>query len=140
MEQPSDLGLVDGLARLSFLVQGELAPVAAEHGLSLVQLRLLGILRDRTPGMQELARHLELDKSSTTASSPAPNAAAWIQCTPAPHDGRAVLVARTADGHTLAREGEAAVGRRLEALAAGLTEAQRTRLAQLASLLVATAG
>ncbi|MEV0069026.1 MarR family transcriptional regulator [Amycolatopsis sp. NPDC050768] len=139
MEQPPDLGIVDGLAQLSFLVQGELAHVAAEHGLSLVQLRLLGILRDRTPGMQELARHLELDKSSTTGLVTRAERRGLVQRTPAPHDGRGVLVSLTPEGHALAREGEAEVGRRLVALTAGLTEVQRSRLAQLASFVVAAA-
>ncbi|MET7994692.1 MarR family transcriptional regulator [Amycolatopsis sp. NPDC005232] len=140
MEQPPDLGIVDGLAQLSFLVQGELAHVAAEHGLSLAQLRLLGILRDRTPGMQELARHLELDKSSTTGLVTRAERRGLVQRTPAPHDGRGVLVSLTPEGHALAREGEAEVGRRLVALTAGLTEVQRSRLAQLASFVVAAAG
>src|SRR3954462_10769404 len=57
---------VDVLVQLSFLVQGVLGRIAAEHDLSLTQVRLLGILRDRRPGMLELARHLGLDKSSMT--------------------------------------------------------------------------
>ena len=36
---------------------------AAEHDLSLIQTRLPGVLRDRTPTMNELARFLGLDKS-----------------------------------------------------------------------------
>ncbi|SIR64462.1 MarR family winged helix-turn-helix transcriptional regulator [Williamsia sterculiae] len=61
-----DLGIVDALAQLSFAVQNALARRAAAHELSLTQVRLLGILRDRTPGMRELAHMLELDKSSVT--------------------------------------------------------------------------
>jgi hypothetical protein len=38
--------------------------IAAEHGLSLAQTQLLGVLRDREPLMSELGRHLGLDKSS----------------------------------------------------------------------------
>ena len=49
------LGLADGLVQLSFLVQATLGAVAAEEELSIVQVRLLGILRDREPGMLELA-------------------------------------------------------------------------------------
>ncbi|WP_326834625.1 MarR family transcriptional regulator [Amycolatopsis rhabdoformis] len=139
MDQP-DLGLVDGLAQLSFLVQGELARVAAGHDLSVIQLRLLGILRDRTPGMRDLARHLELDKSSTTGLVTRAERRGLVRRDPSPHDGRGVLVSLTPAGRALAAEGEAEVGRRLLALAAGLTEPQRSRLAQLASLVVATAG
>jgi MarR family transcriptional regulator, lower aerobic nicotinate degradation pathway regulator len=62
----TDLGLVDALAQLSFVVQGALGQVAAAHDLSIVQARLLGILRDRRPTIKELARFLQLDKSSVT--------------------------------------------------------------------------
>ena len=42
----SEFALVDGLAQLSFEVQGRLAEIAARHDLSLTQVRLLGVLRD----------------------------------------------------------------------------------------------
>ncbi|HWE27362.1 MAG TPA: helix-turn-helix domain-containing protein, partial [Polyangia bacterium] len=60
----AEMGLVDGLFQLAFLLHSRLARIAASHELSLIQVRLLGILRDREPGMLELARHLELEKSS----------------------------------------------------------------------------
>ena len=67
MPSPSPaLGFVDALVQLSFLVQSVLTKAAAGHALTLPQVRLLGILRDREPGMQQLARHLGLDKSSVT--------------------------------------------------------------------------
>jgi len=62
----NELSAVDGLVQLSFLVQNALTRRAVDHGLSLIQTRLLGILRDREPGMNELATLLELDKSSIT--------------------------------------------------------------------------
>jgi len=45
---------VDALAQLSFLVQGALAEIAAQHDLSIIQTRLLGVLRDREPTMNEI--------------------------------------------------------------------------------------
>ena len=60
------LGPVDGLAQLSFVIQGMLERRADEHDLSIIQTRLLGVLRDRKPTMNELARFLGLDKSSVT--------------------------------------------------------------------------
>ena len=51
-----DLGLVDALAQLTFAVQGTLGRIAAAHDLSIVQARLLGILRDRSPTIKELAQ------------------------------------------------------------------------------------
>ena len=47
------LSPVDGMAQLSFVIQGMLERRAAEHDLSVIQTRLLGILRDRTPTMNE---------------------------------------------------------------------------------------
>ena len=52
--------------RFSFAVQNVLGRVAAAHDLSITQLRMLAILRDREPGMLELARQLELSKSSAS--------------------------------------------------------------------------
>jgi hypothetical protein len=62
-----DLGLVDALAQLSFQVHNCLAEIAADHDLSIVQTRLLGVLRDREPTTNELGRHLGLDKSSISS-------------------------------------------------------------------------
>lgn len=54
------------LMQASFLIQGMLERRARAHDVSLIQTRLLGILRDRTPTMNELAQLLGLDKSSTS--------------------------------------------------------------------------
>jgi DNA-binding MarR family transcriptional regulator len=131
-----DLGIVDGLAQLSFLVQGVLGKVAAERGLSIVQLRLFGVLRDREPGMQELARHLGLDKSSMTGLVDRAERRGLVRRAPAPHDKRAVQVSLTAQGQDLAREVTAEAGRQIQALTAHLTDAQRSQLSLLASVLV----
>lgn len=55
-DSPDDqpLNTVDALVQLSFLIQRVLATTGAAHDLSIVQIRLLGILRDRQPGMLEL--------------------------------------------------------------------------------------
>ena len=131
-----DLGIVDGLAQLSFLVQGVLGKVAAERGLSIVQLRLFGVLRDREPGMQELARHLGLDKSSMTGLVDRAERRGLVRRAPAPHDKRAVRVSLTEQGQELAREAAADAGRRIQALTAHLTDGQRSQLSLLASALV----
>lgn len=51
------------LVRGTFQVVGVLTRIGAERGLSLTQLRVIGILRDRRPRMTELAALLGLDKS-----------------------------------------------------------------------------
>ncbi len=55
--------LLDAVVELSFTVQAIMAKVGARHDVSLTQMRLLGILRDREPRMLDLADHLGLDKS-----------------------------------------------------------------------------
>lgn len=137
MAEVADLGIVDSLAQLSFLVQGALGKLAAEHGLSVIQLRLLGVLRDRTPGMQELARHLGLDKSSMTGLVDRAERRDLVHRTPAPHDGRVIQVSLTAQGHRLVNTIGAEAAQRIHALTEGLTDDQRSQLSLLASTLLA---
>lgn len=132
----TDLGIVDGLAQLSFLLQHELGQVAAEHGLSIIQLRLIGVLRDRSPGMQELARHLGLDKSSMTGLVDRAGRRGIVRRIPAPHDGRGIQVSLTEQGHELARLCTEGVNRRIHALTSVLTDAQRDQLSRTATILV----
>src|SRR5580704_8119685 len=91
----SDLGIVDALAQLSFLVQGMLARHATEHDVSMIQTRLLGILRDREPTMQELSRLLELDKSSVTGLIDRAEKRGLVQRTPSIEDRRSIRVTLT---------------------------------------------
>ncbi|MCU1513325.1 MAG: transcriptional regulator, MarR family, partial [Microbacteriaceae bacterium] len=57
---------IDAVVQVSFAVQLALTRIAAEHDLSVTQLRMLGILRDRTPSMAAIADFLELDRSSVS--------------------------------------------------------------------------
>lgn len=61
---PDGEALIDALVQSAFVVMGVLTRIGAEHELSLTQLRVLGILRDRRPRMAELADHLGLEKST----------------------------------------------------------------------------
>src|SRR5580658_10100008 len=58
--------LTDALVELTFLIHATLTRLASEYDVSLIQVRLLGILRDREPGIVELADVLNLDKSSVS--------------------------------------------------------------------------
>jgi DNA-binding MarR family transcriptional regulator len=62
----ADVGLIDALVQASFTVMAVLNKVGAEHDLSLTQLRVLGILRDRRLRITELADYLGLEKSTMT--------------------------------------------------------------------------
>ena len=77
---------------------GTLERRAAEHDLSLAATRLLGVLRDREPTMNELARLLELDKSSVTGLVDRAERRGLVARVPSPADRRSALVRLTDDG------------------------------------------
>jgi MarR family transcriptional regulator, lower aerobic nicotinate degradation pathway regulator len=99
-----ELSAVDGLVQLSFVVHGALERRAAEHELSIVQTRLLGVLRDRRPTINELAALLELDKSSTSGLVDRAQRRGLVTRVPSQTDRRSVQV-------TLTRAGRALLGR-----------------------------
>jgi MarR family transcriptional regulator, lower aerobic nicotinate degradation pathway regulator len=109
--RPDELTPVDGLAQLSFLVYGTLERLAAEHDVSIIQMRLLGVLRDRGPTMNQLAKLLGLDKSSITGLVDRAERRGLVARVPSTTDRRAVLVNLTDDGRSLA----SAVSTRFEA-------------------------
>jgi MarR family transcriptional regulator, lower aerobic nicotinate degradation pathway regulator len=133
-----DLGLVDALAQLSFAVQGTLGRIAAAHDLSIVQARLLGILRDRRPTIKELAGLLILDKSSVTGLVDRAEERGLVRRIASPLDGRSVQVAITVAGQKLVDGAVAAFESEIAALVADLTPTQRDRLSEDASRIVAT--
>lgn len=131
-----DLGIVDGLIQLSFLVQGVLGRAVAVQGLSTIQARLLGTLRDREPGMAQLARLLQLDKSSMTGLVDRAEQRGLVRRVAVPEDGRAVHVTLTSKGRRLAETLTAEVGRQLTGITDDLGVTDRGRLSLLASQLV----
>ena len=130
------LPAVDALVQLSFAIQGILGRAAAEHNLSVTQLRLLGILRDRQPGMMQLAQHLELDKSSVTGLIDRAERRNLVTRQAAPEDGRAVRVSATSEALELAAEVGDEIETEVGKLLAGLTKAEVKELAALTSAIV----
>jgi MarR family transcriptional regulator, lower aerobic nicotinate degradation pathway regulator len=128
-----DLSLADSLVQSSFLVQGVLRRIAARQDLSVVQMRLLGILRDREPGILVLAGYLELDKSSVTGLVDRAERRGLVERVADPDDGRAVRIKLTRSGRTLVTKGAAEMNDELTAATADLTDPQRRRLASLLS-------
>jgi DNA-binding MarR family transcriptional regulator len=133
-DQP--LSTVDALVQLSFLVQRVLAAAGAEHDMSIIQIRLLGVLRDRRAGMLELGGHLGLDKSSMTGLVSRAEKRGLVQRSPSPLDGRAVLVSLTPLGRQLTERCAAEIGQRVLELTSGLTAAERAELTRLAAAVV----
>lgn len=130
------MNTVDALVQLSFQVQRLLATIGAEYDLSVIQIRMLGILRDRQPGMLELGNYLGLDKSSITGLVSRAEKRGLVERTPSPHDGRGVLVSLTPAGRRLTEQGEAEITRRITELTKRLNATQRKQFTQLTAVIV----
>jgi len=137
---PQELRPADGLAQLSFLIQAILERRAREHDLSVIQIRLLGVLRDRRPTMNELARLLGLDKSSVTGLVDRAERRGLVVRVPSTADRRAVLVSLTGHGRSLAFAGAARFDADITLLLQRLPPSDQEALSRLISrLLVAHA-
>ncbi|SRR5579871_264236 len=131
------LSPADGLAQLSFLIHAILERRAREHDLSIIQVRLLGVLRDRTPTMNELARYLDLDKSSATGLVDRAQRRGLVVRAPSTTDRRAVLVSLTDRGRSVAADGTARFEADVSLLLQRLPPADRDALSRLISRLLA---
>jgi DNA-binding MarR family transcriptional regulator len=138
MDRPSekDLGIVDALAQLSFLVWGMIARRATGHDLSMIQTRLLGVLRDREPSMHQLATLLELDKSSVTGLVDRAERRGLVRRTVAVEDRRAFRVSLTDLGRSLVDQVAAEFQDELGRMLADLSTAEQAALSSLASRVV----
>jgi MarR family transcriptional regulator, lower aerobic nicotinate degradation pathway regulator len=130
------LNITDGLAQLAFVIHGRLELRAAEHGLSVIQARLLGVLRDRTPTMNELARILDLDKSSVSGLVDRAERRGLVVRIPSADDKRAVLVGLTDEGRSLVSRAAARFGGDLNAMLEPLAPADRDALTAIVSQLL----
>lgn len=128
---PERSELVDALVRASFATMAVLNRIGAEHDLSLTQLRVLGILRDRRVRMTELADYLGLDKSTVSGLVDRAVKRGLLQRAPNAQDGRAVDVFMTPRGDELAERGAAELARALAPMTDGLTPAEARRLTAL---------
>ncbi|HEY2792569.1 MAG TPA: MarR family transcriptional regulator [Micromonosporaceae bacterium] len=131
MGDARDNELIDGLVQASFTVMALLTQVAAEHDLSLTQLRVLAILRDRQPRMADLADHLGLERSSVSGLIDRALRRGLVQRETSADDARAVRLSLTPAGRRLAQQGTEQVAALLAPLTAGLNAAERTRLGSL---------
>lgn len=131
--EAENFGIVDALAQLSFLIQGLLQRRAAEHDLSMIQTRLIGVLRDRQPGMNELAQLLDLDKSSVSGLVDRAERRGLVVRAPSTADRRAVLVALTDTGRALAADVSARFAADVSTLLDGWPGSDREVLSGLVS-------
>ncbi len=128
---------MDALAQLSFLVHNTLAEIAARHDLSIIQTRLLGVLRDREPTMNALGRHLGLDKSSISGLVDRAQRRGLVTRTVSAADRRVVQVSITDTGRQLAAEVAATFAERVGTFLAVLPESDQRVLSQLAARIAA---
>jgi MarR family transcriptional regulator, lower aerobic nicotinate degradation pathway regulator len=123
--------LRDALAQMSFTLMAVLTEVAAEHDLSLTQLRVLGILRDRGPTMADLAKFTGLERSTISGLIDRATQRGLVVKTADPHDGRSVRVTLTEPARRLVPAMTTAVGDRITPLTGRLSTAEQKRLTGL---------
>jgi DNA-binding MarR family transcriptional regulator len=123
--------LVDALAQSAFVVMAVLGRIGAEHDLSLTQLRVLGILRDRRPRMTELADFLGLEKSTMSGLVDRAERRGLLARERNVDDSRAVDVFMTEKGSALAEYVHAQVRAALAPITDPLDSAERHTLTRL---------
>ena len=132
---PADL--LDGLVLASFTVIALLSRTAADHDMSLTQLRMLAILRDRTPVMADLAGFLGLERSSVSGLIDRAARRGLVQRVASRDDGRSVQVSLTDDGHRLAAQVTGEVAALVAPLTGTLSPAEQSRLTLLLGKMLA---
>jgi MarR family transcriptional regulator, lower aerobic nicotinate degradation pathway regulator len=123
--------LRDALVQMSFGLMAALTEVAAQHNLSLTQLRVLGILRDREPTMADLATFTGLERSTISGLIDRAAQRGLVVRTADPRDGRSVRVSLTKQARGLVPEVTAAIGDRIKPLTSQLSTSEQKRLTAL---------
>jgi DNA-binding MarR family transcriptional regulator len=126
-----DEDLRDSLVQVSFAVIAVLSRVAAEQDLSLTQLRVLGILRDRQPTMADLASYLGLERSTVSGLIDRAVQRGLVQKDADPRDGRSVRVSLTERARRLESRMIAEIGELMAPLTDRLNTSERKRLTDL---------
>jgi DNA-binding MarR family transcriptional regulator len=133
-------GLVDALAQAAFTTMAVLTKAAADHDLSLTQLRVLAILRDRRLRMTALADYLGLEKSTMSGLVERAEKRGLLERAPSPTDGRAVDVFLSPAGAELAQRLQARIERSLSPMTGQLAPAEQRRLQTLLERLLGSHG
>ncbi|MDG6105834.1 MarR family transcriptional regulator [Dactylosporangium aurantiacum] len=123
--------LAEALVLNAFQVMGVLTRTGAEHDLSLTQLRVLGILRDRRLQVTELAAYLGLDKSTMSGLIDRAERRGLLARDKNPDDRRAVDVYMTDAGQQLTARLHEQIQRALTPMIDRLDAAQQRRLIEL---------
>jgi DNA-binding MarR family transcriptional regulator len=129
-------GLVDALVQAAFATMAVLNKVGADNDLSLTQLRVLAILRDRRLRMTALADYLGLEKSTMTGLVDRAEKRGLLERAPNSSDGSAVDVFLSPEGAELAERLYTHVGRSLSPMTSELAPAEQRRLQALLELML----
>lgn len=127
----SDSALLDALVQSAFDVIGIVSTVATAHELSLTQLRVLAILRDRTPAMSELASYLGLDRSTVTGLIDRAVGRGLVERIANEADKRSSRIALTPKGKLLAEAGAREIASGLAPSLDGMSADARPQLTTL---------
>jgi DNA-binding MarR family transcriptional regulator len=125
------LELVEALGAVAFAVMGVMTKLAAARDVSLTQLRMIGILRDRRMTISELAGALGLDRSSVSGLVDRTEKRGLVRREPNAADARSVLVTLSSEGEQAFALGAAEMAGLLSPLIDGLKPAEAERLATL---------
>lgn len=127
----ADSALLDALVQSAFDVIGIVSTVATAHELSLTQLRVLAILRDRTPAMSELASYLGLDRSTVTGLIDRAVGRGLVERIANEADKRSIRIALTPQGTLLAEAGAREIAAGLAPSLDGMSTDDRSQLTTL---------
>jgi DNA-binding MarR family transcriptional regulator len=129
--------VTDALVQISFTVFDVLTRSAAEHDLSVTQLRLLGILRDRTPTMAQLAAFLRLDRSSVSGLIDRAEQRGLVARRTSTEDARVTIVDLAPAGASVGMLAATTVNAQIELLLDAVAPVERARLVTLAETMLA---
>lgn len=124
-------GLADVLAQSAFVTMGALTKLAGTYDLSLTQLRVLAILRDRRLRISELAQYLGLEKSTLTGLVSRAEKRGLLAREPSHSDKRAVEVFLRSEGQHLAGKISSLLEDNLASVSRALSPAEQAQLKDL---------
>lgn len=112
--------LIDTMVEASFAIIAEVTRVGAERDASLTMVRMLGVLRDRTVTMAQLADFLGLERSTVSGLVDRAERRGLVSRQASAADRRSTELALTDAGRALAHEAATEIGRRISPIVARL--------------------
>ncbi|MEK3719706.1 MarR family winged helix-turn-helix transcriptional regulator [Paenibacillus sp. FSL H8-0034] len=124
---------MDSLIQLSFHVHGILNRVGGDYDVSIIQIRLFGILRDRELSMLQLAQYLDLDKSSITGLIDRAERRGLVERISSIDDRRVINVRVTPEGQKIIHLVSSEIERQIKTITEILDGNERSQFTAIAS-------